>query len=90
MERLEGGMRRDDANRYVFACRKALLLIRLVGARVPLRFDAGDQVAFRIDALALTVEELLTGRARCHFAWELVESIAAGEPETDNRDLFQG
>src|SRR5277367_134375 len=47
MERLEGSMRKDVANRYLFACRKALLLIRIVGARVPLRFDAGDQVAFR-------------------------------------------
>jgi hypothetical protein len=90
MERLEGSMRRDDANRYLFACRKALLLIRIVGARVPLRFDAGDHVAFRIGALDLTVEELETGRARCHFAWERVESLAVGEPETDNRDLFQG
>ena len=88
--RLENSMKKDHADRYLFACRKALLLIRLVGGRVPFRFDAGDQVGFRIGELHLTVEELATGRARCHFAWERVESLAVGEPETDNRDLFQG
>jgi hypothetical protein len=90
LERLERALKKDDANRYLFACPKALLFITLFDVRIPLRFRAADQVAFRIRALDLTVEEIKTGEVRYRFAWEKVANLIAGEPETDSGVLFQG
>jgi hypothetical protein len=87
---LTGTLIGDEQNRYHFACKKIVLFVRLVGARAPIRFAARDKVAFRIDAENFTVEDLKTRIARKTFPWNRIESLVAGEPESDNYDLFQG
>ena len=89
-ERLECSLNRDESGRYRFACPKASLFIRLLDGRKPMRFRASDGVAFRFSALEFIVEDVRTSRVRYHFPLENVESLAAGEPETDSGNLFQG
>ena len=88
--RMGGTLIREGRDRYCFACGKTLLVLRLVGRQTPVRFVAGDRVAFRIDAVNLTVEDLRTHAVRKKFSWDGIESVAMGEPESDNSDLFQG
>ena len=90
MGQLTGTLMGDGQDRYHFACDKVVLFVRLVGMRAPIRFAARDHVAFRIDAENFTVEDLRTCIARRTFPWNRIESVAAGEPESDNSDLFQG
>jgi hypothetical protein len=90
IERLEPALTIDGRGRYCFDRRKVSLILRLIGIRSPLRFSAQDKVGFRTDAKGLTVEELKTSVARKRFVWSSIESLAAGEPETDNGALFQG
>jgi hypothetical protein len=90
VERLKHVLTKDDADRYRFCCRKAFLMVRLLGLASPLRFSARDEVGFRIDERDLSVEEIKTGAIRKQFPWEQVECLAVGEPETDNGTLFQG
>ena len=80
----------DGAETYRFPCRKAFLLARIAGTSKPLRFKARDDVRFRIDERGLTVETLRNGAVLTRLSWALVESLAVGEPETDNGLLFQG
>jgi hypothetical protein len=87
---LEPALTKDKAGRYCFACRKAYLSGRLRGVRAPSQFAAQDKIGFRTDEMGLTVEELKTCAVRKRFAWKQIESIAAGEPETDSGTLFQG
>ncbi|MBV8846362.1 MAG: hypothetical protein JO307_26450 [Bryobacterales bacterium] len=84
------GLLEDGHQRYRLPCRKAFLLARLCGCHNPMRFTARDNVRFRMDERGLTVEALKTGAEVITLAWPLVESVAAGEPETDNGPLFQG
>ena len=67
MGRLTGTLMEDGQHRYRFACSKVVLFVRLVGARAPIRFAAREQVAFRIDAENLTVEDLMTRVVAEHF-----------------------
>jgi hypothetical protein len=90
IQRLEPALTKDKAGRYCFACRKAALFVRLRGRLAPSRFAARDKMGFRTDELGLTVEELNTGVVRKQFSWMQIESLIAGEPETDNGALFQG
>ena len=90
MGQLTGTLMGDGQDRYHFTCKKVVLFVRLVGVRAPIRFAARDHVAFRIDAENFTVEDLRTCVARRTFPWNRIESVAAGEPESDNSDLFQG
>jgi len=90
MGHLTGTLMGDGQDRYHFACDKVVLFVRLVGARAPIRFASRDHVAFRINAENLTVEDLRTCVIRRTFPWNRIESMAAGEPESDNSDLFQG
>jgi hypothetical protein len=90
MGRMGGTLIREGRDRYCFACGKTLLVLRLVGGQTPVRFVAGDRVAFRIDAANLTVEDLRTRAVRKKFSWDRIESVVMGEPESDNSDLFQG
>jgi hypothetical protein len=87
---LEPALAKDKAGRYCFACRKVSLFVRLRGMLAPSRFSARDKIGFRTDDLGLTVEELTTGIVRKQFSWKQIESLIAGEPETDNGALFQG
>ena len=89
IQKLDRSLRIDEAGRYLFACPKALLLVRLLGER-PVRFSAADRVAFRVGPLEFTVEELKTCKVRFHCTLERVENLTAGEPETDSGNLFQG
>ena len=89
IKQLEHALRKDEAGRHLFACHKALLVVRLLGER-PVRFSAADRVAFRVGPLEFTVEELKTCKVRFHCALERVENLTAGEPETDSGNLFQG
>jgi len=90
MGRLSGILMKEGQDRYQFACRKANLFVTLLGARTPVRFAPRDRVAFRIDTASLTVEDIRTRAVRRKFPWNRIESVAAGEPESDNSDLFQG
>jgi len=88
--RLEPALTRHNNDQYRFACRKALLKLWLVGYKAPVRFSVQDKVGFRIDDRGLGVVELTTGAVRKQYAWAQVQSLAAGEPETDSGSLFQG
>ncbi len=74
----------------MFSSRKAMLFVRLLGARSLVQFAAHDGVAFRIDDANLTVEDLKTRAVRKILPWSRIESVAMGEPESDNSYLFQG
>jgi hypothetical protein len=88
--RLESALMRNGRDQYRFACPKALLRLRLLGAKDPVQFSMRDKVGFQIDDRGLCVVELKTGTVRSQFHWGQVESLAAGEPETDSGSLFQG
>jgi hypothetical protein len=90
IENAQLGLIRDEAGRYRLPCRKASLVIRMKDAQTPVRFRMRDEVGFRITACELLVEELKTGDVRMKIEWGQVESLAVGEPESDNTPLFQG
>jgi len=90
MERLRVALRTDSQGRYQFACKKLVLFVRLLGVRAPVRFVPQDRIAFRLDDARLTVEDIDTCAVRRRFYWDRIESVVAGEPESDNSDLFQG
>jgi hypothetical protein len=90
MRRLSGTLTKVGPDRYRLACGKAALFVRLLGARTPVRFAARDHLLFRIDAENLTIEDRRTHAILNAFPWYRIESVAAGEPESDNSDLFQG
>jgi hypothetical protein len=81
---------REQSGTYLLPCQKVFLKVQLQGRSLPVQFTAKDEVRFRIDEDGLTVEKLKTGAVYRQFAWKQVESLAAGEPETDNGPLFQG
>ena len=81
---------RDSEGKFRFACVKALVSIKLFSKRECQRFAAKDRVAFRLDPNALTVERLDTGLPCRRFAWDEIDTLTAGEPETDSGSLFQG
>jgi hypothetical protein len=90
ISRLSGALIKEGQDRYRLARGKTVLLLRLLGARTSIRFAARDHVVFRMDAAKLTVEDLRTHAMRKTFSWDRIESVAAGEPESENSDLFQG
>ena len=90
MSLLSGTLTTEGQDLYSLKGGKTVLCIRLQGARTSIRFAARDHVAIRIDAANLTVEDLRTHAIRSAFPWSRIESVAAGEPESDNCDLFQG
>jgi hypothetical protein len=87
---LSGVLTKQGPDRYCLPCPKAVLLLRLWGSRKAIQYTFKDQVAFRIDRLSLTVEDLKTRAIRNSFPWDQIASAVAGEPESDNHDLFQG
>jgi hypothetical protein len=87
---LKYSLAKDDSGAYRLPCRKAFLQMKVRGAPAPFRFTTRDKVRFRIDKHGLLVEGLRGGEVRAWFAWKEIESIAAGEPETDSGLLFQG
>ncbi len=90
INQLSGTLIKEGQDRYRLARGKAVLFVRLLGTRTPIRFAACDRVVFRIDAANLTVEDLKTHATRNAFPWNRIETVAAGEPESENSDLFQG
>ncbi len=90
IQELRGILAKEGQDRYCLPCYKAVLLVRLFGTRKPIQFTSGDRVAFRFDARSLTVEDFRTRSIRNAYPWNRIESVVAGEPESDNRDLFQG
>lgn len=90
MGQLSGKLMKKGQDRFCFPCGKAVLFIRLAGARSLVRFAAHEDVAFRIDAANLIVEDLRTHAVRRMLPWDRIESVAMGEPESDNSCLFQG
>lgn len=83
-------MKRDDAGTFHFACGKAMVSIKLVGHPGCRRFCAKDRVVFLTDGNALTIQYSESRITRCRFPWDQIETLAAGEPETDSGSLFQG
>jgi len=90
MAQLSGTLMKKGQDLFCLPCTKAVLFVKLVGARTVLRFASHDGVAFRIDAVQLTVEDLRTRAVLRTFPWDRIESVAMGEPESDNSYLFQG
>jgi hypothetical protein len=90
ISRLSGTLLEEGQGRYSLARGKTILFVRLLGTRTSIRFTARDRVVFRIDPLSLTVEDLRTHGIRNRFPWNRIESVAAGELESENSDLFQG
>jgi hypothetical protein len=88
INRLRGGLCEELENRFRFSCRKAVLFIRLQNRRTSDRFAVPDNVPFRLDDQNLIVEDFRT-RA-LGFPLDRIESVVAGEPESDDTDLFQG
>jgi hypothetical protein len=81
---------KDATGKYRLPSRKVFLKVRLLGFADAVQFTTRDNVAFQIDECGLTVKGLKTGSVRSHFGWTDIESIVAGEPESDNTPLFQG
>ena len=90
MIRLSGTLITEGQDRYRLIGGKTVLFIRLLGTRTSIRFAPRDHIAIRIDAANLTVEDLRTHAIRNTFPWSQIESVAAGEIESENSDLFQG
>ena len=90
MRLLTGALTTEGQDRYRLIGDKTVLFIRLLGSRTSIRFAARDHFAIRIDAANLTVEDLRTHAIRNTFPWSRIESVAAGEIESENSDLFQG
>jgi hypothetical protein len=80
----------QTAGHYRLSCNKGILLVRLRGTRKLLRFQAQDRVGFRFEPGFLIVEDVRTLAVRRKVSWEQIESVTAGEPESDNAELFQG
>jgi hypothetical protein len=90
MARLSGMLMKEEQGRYRLRCRKTILFVRLQGSHTSIRFAGRDGVVFEIDAAHLTVVDLKTRVIRSMIPWSRIESVAAGEPESENHDLFQG
>ena len=90
ISRLSGTLLEEGQGRYSLARGKTILFVRLLGTRTSIRFTARDRVVFRIEPLSLTVEDRRTHGIRNTFPWDRIESVAAGELESENSDLFQG
>jgi hypothetical protein len=80
----------DTGGAYRLPCRKALLKVMLLGTSRPVVFRVQDRVRFRINDDGLAIERQATGAVCRWFVWKQVESVVAGEPETDSGLLFQG
>jgi hypothetical protein len=76
--------------KWSFCNEKALIRIKMVGRERPFVFRKRDKVAFRIENQGLIVENLKHPRSSRSLAWEKIEGILAGEPEAENKRLFQG
>jgi hypothetical protein len=90
VETLGGALVTDASGRFSFACRKALVLIKVRGRSAPFLFRKCDRVAFRVGPQALIIERTERFTILKCLDWAELESVAAGEPETDNGSLFQG
>jgi hypothetical protein len=90
VETLGAALVTDASGRFSFACRKALVRIKIRGRSAPFLFHKHDQVTFRIGAQALIIEKIERFTMKKCLNWAELESLSAGEPETDNGSLFQG
>jgi hypothetical protein len=90
VETLGAALVTDASGRFLFACRKAFVRIRIRGRSAPFLFRKRDQVAFRVGAQALIIERIEGFTMKKCLDWAELESVSAGEPETDNGSLFQG
>lgn len=90
METLGAALVTDASGRFSFTCRKTLVRIKIRGRSAPLLFHKRDQVTFRIGPEALIIEKSQRLTMRKSLDWAELESVSAGEPETDNGSLFQG
>jgi hypothetical protein len=58
VETLGAALVTDASGRFSFACRKALVRIKIRGRSAPFLFRKCDQVAFRVGAQALIIERI--------------------------------
>jgi hypothetical protein len=87
---LQFSLTRDRAGIYHLPCPKAFLKVKIRGTPLSLRFAERDKYCFRLEEEGLTIERKKTGTVYVRLKWEQIESLAAGEPETDSGLLFQG
>ena len=80
----------DASGRFSFACRKAFVRIKIRGCSAPFLFYKRDQVTFRICTEALIIEKGQRFTMKKRLDWAELESVCAGDPETDSGSLFQG
>jgi hypothetical protein len=90
LDDLRFSLTNDTEGAYRLPCRKALLKVMLQGSSRPVVFRAQDRVRFRISDGGLAIERQQTGVVYMRFVSKQVESVVAGEPETDSGLLFQG
>lgn len=90
VNRLRPALAPEGSDTFRFASRKVFLSLKLFDIPVRLRFTAKDRVLFRIDERDFIVADSKTGVICKQFGWGQIESMAAGEPESDNGILFQG
>lgn len=89
-ETLGAALITDASGRFSFACRKAIVRIKVRGRSAPFLFRKCDHVAFRVAVQALIIERIENFAVKKCLDWAELESLSAGEPETDNGSLFQG
>jgi hypothetical protein len=87
---LQHSLIKDPSGMYRLPCRKMFLKVRLLGESKPLIFTVDNHVFFRLDIGGLTIKRESTGAVDTWLSWRQIESLAAGEPESDNELLFQG
>lgn len=89
-QRLTNALVKDPAGRYSICCKKQIVLVRVRGISKCYRFGLRDHVSFRTEMDCLVIEQDGSGTPKRRFEWEQIESLLAGEPETDHGTLFQG
>jgi hypothetical protein len=90
VDNLRFSLTNESGGAYRLPCRKALLKVMLQGTSRPVVFRAEDKVRFWINDDSLVIERQETGMIWKQFVWKQLESVVAGEPETDSGLLFQG
>ena len=90
VETLGAALVTDASGRFLFACIKSFFRISIRGRSATFLFRKRDQVAFRVGAQALIIERIEGFTMKKCLDWAELESVSAGEHETDNGSLFQG
>jgi len=90
VNRLRPALAPQGGGTFCFASSKVFLRLKLLDNPARLRYTAKDQVIFRVEECNLIIADAKTGVIRNQLGWREIESMVAGEPESDNAVPFQG